>query len=328
VPICRGLAAGRAIIQPDHEEARVNGKPQDYMAVGIVHFMAFPQTMGGSGPLVETIQTIADDPFFGAIEVGQMADAGTRREVRELLKRKGFQIGFGCQPIELANKLDLNALDDPTRAAAVSRVKDGIDQAAELGSTRVAILSGPDPGQEKRRAAFEALVDSIDQLCAHAHGKGIDSFAIETFDRTIDKKSLIGPNSEGVELSKRVRAKHPGFGLMLDLSHFPLQFEKTMDALRVAKDHIIHAHMGNCVLKQGHKLYGDLHPHFGCEGGENDVAELTEFLRGLIEIGYIKAGSKNIVAFEVRPHGIHADDTSEGILAHSKATLSKAWAAV
>ncbi len=306
----------------------MHGRPQDYMSVGIVQFMAFPQTQGGSGPIVESVQRIADDPFFSAIEVGQMAEASTRREVRDLLKRKGFQVGFGCQPIELANKLDLNSLDDATRKTAVSRVKDGIDQAADVGATRVSILSGPDPGDATRNAAFEALVDSIDQLCAHARSRGIDSFAIETFDRTIDKKSLIGPNALGVELSRRVRAKHPGFGLMIDLSHFPLQFEKTVDAVRVTKEHIIHAHMGNCVLKQGHKLYGDLHPHFGCEGGENDTPELTEYLRALLDVGYIGPGSRNIVAFEVRPHGVHENDTSEGILAHSKATLERAWAAV
>ncbi|MBM4419448.1 MAG: sugar phosphate isomerase/epimerase [Chloroflexi bacterium] len=306
----------------------MQGKPQDYMSVGIVQFMAFPQTQGGTGPIVESVRRIADDPFFSAIEVGQMAEASTRREVRDLLKRKGFQVGFGCQPIELANKLDLNSLDDAARRAALVKVQDGIDQAAEVGATRVSILSGPDPGDATRAAAFEALVDSIDQLCTHARSRGIDSFAIETFDRTIDKKSLIGPNALGVELSRRIRAKHPSFGLMIDLSHFPLQFEKTVDAVRVTKDHIIHAHMGNCVLKQGHRLYGDLHPHFGCEGGENDTPELTEYLRALLDVGYIGPGSKNIVAFEVRPHFVHENDTSEGILAHSKATLEKAWAAV
>ncbi len=303
----------------------MQGKPQDYMTVGIVHFMAFPQTMGGSGPIAETVGQIADDPFFGAIELGPIADAGTRREIKQVLAGKGFQVGFGCQPIELANKLDINSLDEATRRGALEKVKEGIEMAAEVGASRVAVLSGPDPGVERRADATDALVDSLEQLCTYAASKGINSFALETFDRTIDKKSLIGPHAEAVEVSKRVRKKHPGFGLMVDLSHFPLQFERTEEALRTAKEHIVHAHMGNCVLEHGHKLYGDLHPHFGIEGGVNDVPELAGYLRALLEIGYIGRGSKNIVAFEVRPHGTHAADTSEGVIANAKETLDRAF---
>ena len=218
----------------------MQGNPQDYMSVGIVQFMAFPQTMGGSGPLVETIGRIVDDPFFGAIEVGQVGEDGTRREVRELLKKRPIQVGFGCQPIELANKLDINSLDEATRKSSVERVKTGIDQAAELGANRAAVLSGPDPGEAKRGAATGALVESLIELCAYAERKGISSFALETFDRTIDKKSLIGPTVEAVEVSKHVRTAHPGFGLMLDLSHLPMQYETVDHMLDTAKDHLIH----------------------------------------------------------------------------------------
>lgn len=306
----------------------MQGRPQDYMTVGIVHFMAFPETMGGSGPIVETVGKIAKDPFFGAIELGPIIDAGTRREVRDLLKGQSMQVGFGAQPIELANKLDINSLDQATRSAAIAKIKEGIDMAADVGAGRVAVLSGPDPGEAKRKEATDALVDSLNQLCAYAESKGINSFALETFDRTIDKKSLVGPTVEAIEVSKRVRQQHPGFGLMLDLSHLPLQYETVDQMLQTGKEHLIHAHIGNCVMESGHKLYGDLHPHFGCAGGINDVPQLTEFLKGLLDIGYIGQGSQNIVAFEVRPHGIHDQDTSEGILTHSKQTLEKAWAQV
>jgi sugar phosphate isomerase/epimerase len=306
----------------------VQGKPQEYMTVGIVHFMAFPQTMGGSGPIVETVGRIANDPFFGAVEVGPVTDATARRELRELLKGKSFQVGFGLQPIELANKLDINSLDEATRKASLDKVKEGIDMAAEIGASRLGLLSGPDTTAENRAAATDALVDSLDQICAYGKSKGIDSVAMETFDWLIDKKSLIGPNADGVAVSARVRKKHRGFGLMIDLSHFPLQFEKTADAVKSTQEHTVHAHMGNCVLERGHKLYGDLHPHFGIKGGYNDIAELTEYLRCLLETGYIGRGSKNIVAFEVRPHGSHENDNSEWVINNSKQTLEKAWAAV
>lgn len=306
----------------------MQGKPQEYMTVGIVHFMAFPQTMGGSGPIVETVGQIANDPFFGAVEVGPVADAGARRQLKELLKGKGFQVGFGLQPIELANKLDINSLDEATRKAGLDKVKEGIDMAAEIGAGRLGLLSGPDTTPDNRAAATDALVDSLEQICAYGTSKGINSVAMETFDWLIDKKSLIGPNADGVAVSARVRKTHPVFGLMIDLSHFPLQFEKTADAVKATQGHTVHAHMGNCVLERGHKLYGDLHPHFGIKGGYNGTVELTEYLRCLLETGYIGKGSKNIVAFEVRPHGSHENDNSEWVIKQSKETLERAWSAV
>ena len=66
----------------------------------------------------------------------------------------------------------------------------------------------------------------------------------------------------------------------------------------------MHAHIGNCVVKdRGHALYGDLHPRFGIAGGENGVAEVADFLRELLAIGYIGEGKQNVVAFEVKPFG-------------------------
>ncbi|CRK83060.1 hypothetical protein BN000_03017 [Neobacillus massiliamazoniensis] len=94
------------------------------------------------------------------------------------------------------------------------------------------------------------------------------------------------------------------FGLMLDLSHLPMQRENCKDALTIARDYINHAHIGNCYIKNKHDpAYGDQHLRFGYPGSENDVDELSEYLRVLLEIGYIGEGSKNIVAFEVKPVG-------------------------
>jgi len=46
----------------------------------------------------------------------------------------------------------------------------------------------------------------------------------------------------------------------------------TEEAILPIKDYIVHAHMGNCVIKDP-KLpaYGDLHPRFGFPDSENDV---------------------------------------------------------
>jgi len=302
----------------------LNSDLHSAMKVGIVQFMAFPETMGGKGPVLETITQIAEDEFFGAIEVTSIADPSVRSDVARLLKSAHMVVGFGGQPIQLSGKLDVNSLDPEQRQKAIERLKIGIDEAYELGAQRFAILSGPYPGPEHASEAFKLLVDSLNQLCSYAESKGSMGVVVETFDRSVDKKSLIGPNSLAVEMSTAVRRQHPSFGLMLDLSHLPLQFETAEQALTTARDHLVHAHIGNCVVKdRNHPLYGDLHPRFGVEGGENDVPELVEYLRVLRQIGYVADGKQNVVAFEVRPH---AGDTPAVVIANAKRTLIEAWA--
>ena len=86
-----------------------------------------------------------------------------------------------------------------------------------------------------------------------------------------------------------------------------------------------HIHIGNCVKKEGHPAYGDQHPRFGIEGGENDVPEVVEFLQELFHIGYLGEGKRPIVAFEVKPL---PGESSEMVIAGAKRTLVEAWSRV
>jgi hypothetical protein len=82
------------------------------------------------------------------------------------------------------------------------------------------------------------------------------------------------------------------------------------------------------VKVPGRPLYGDLHPHFGFDGGVNGVDELAAFLRGLFDVGYLaeNKGHKPLVGFEVKPQG--PGQTSELVLANAKRTWRQAWAKV
>jgi len=40
-----------------------------FMKVGLIHFMAYPQVIRGDGPILETLQKIAEDDFFTAVEI-------------------------------------------------------------------------------------------------------------------------------------------------------------------------------------------------------------------------------------------------------------------
>lgn len=299
---------------------------QNYARIGLVHFMAYKSCIGGEGPIIETLEKIAVDPYFEVVEVTHMKDDKIRAQARDLLKSAHMDVAFGAQPILLVNQLNINSPDASHRQKAVDAVKAGIDQAEELGASGCALLSGTDPGAETREEGLDLLVDSLSQLCAYASTKSMD-IVLETFDRLpFGKNCIVGPNALAVEISNRLRREYPNFGLMLDLSHFPLQGESTPYALNIARDHIVHMHVGNCVMSNpDHPAYGDNHPRFGCEEGEIDVPEVVEFLTELLNIGYLDPQKRPVLSFEVAPM---EGESSEVIIANAKRVLDEAWALV
>ncbi len=298
---------------------------RSYMRVGIIHFMAYPSTMKGEGPIVETVRKIALDDYFDAIEITWIKDASVRREVKAILDTAHMLVGYGAQPRLLTQGLSLNDLDDAKRKQAVATVKEGIDEAYEMGAGGLGYLSGPYQ-DTRREVAFEALLDSTNELCAYAKSKGNLKMLLEIFDYDVDKKSLIGPAALAKRFSEAVRKQHSNFGLMPDLSHLPLLRETPQQSLVPIKDHILHAHMGNAVVRdKALTAYGDQHPRFGFPGSENDVDQLVDYLRTLIKVGYLNTKKPAILSFEVKPVGNEDPDL---VIANAKRTLNQAWARV
>ena len=294
-----------------------------YLRLGIVHFMAFPSVLRGEGPFVDTLRQIAQDEFFTAVETGWVHSDAERAAAAALLRESHLSVGFGAQSALLVTKSNLNALDEGERKKAVALVQQCIDQAAQLGARRVAVLSGPYPGPSDEARAVRLLVESLLDLCAYGRGRGI-GITLETFDRTIEKKALAGPTRLCVSVSEAVRRDFPDFGLMLDLSHIPLLAEGIRECLTVGREHLVHAHIGNCVMRdRAHPAYGDQHPRFGIEGGENDTPQVVEFLRVLFDIGFLGGKERPFLSFEVKPL---AGETSEGVIAGTKRVFAEAWA--
>ncbi len=299
----------------------------NYCTMSIVHFMAFPQTIGGEGPIAETVAKIAEDPFFGGIEIGWIKDPAERARVRDILATSHLRVGFGAQPTLLLQKLNLNSLDEAERRRAVDQMKANIDEAAEMGAQRVAFLSGRDPGDADRPAALDALARSVRELCAYGREKGI-ALTLETFDRDVDKAALIGPSDYAAQFARMIREDYPDFGLMYDLSHMPLLGEQAEWALTQLKDVLVHIHVGNCVAIPGVPAYGDMHPRFGWPGGSNDVPQVVEFVRALFKVGYLADGKaeRPWVGFEVKPQT--EAETSELVIAGTKRVWQEAWSLV
>ena len=291
-----------------------------YLKIGIVHFMAFPQTIRGEGPILETLEKIAEDAFFDLVEVGWIKDLETRRRAREILEVSGLEVGVGVQPSLLQRGLDLNSFDETRRREAIAFLKESVDYALELGAKRLAFLSGKDPGSDGREEAKKLLADSIQQVCDYAASLDRDFRVIlEIFDRDIDKRCLIGPSREAREVAELVGREN--FGLMHDLSHLPLLGEKPLEALAEVKKYLVHAHLGNCCLDKQSELYGDQHPRFGIKGGCVGLKEVIDYLRALKEVGYIGKEPAPLT-IEVKPA---TGESSELVIANAKRVLLKAW---
>ena len=297
----------------------------NYCTMSIVHFMAYPSTITGEGPIAESVSRIAEDIFFDAVEITSIKDPKEREATRNVIEASHLKVAFGAQPVVLLGKLNPNSLDEAEREATVKALEARIDEAAEMGAKRFAFLSGKDPGDEDRPAALAALIRSTKEMCAYGRERGI-GITCETFDRTIDKKALIGPSDIAAEYAAAVRAEYRDFGLMYDLSHQPLLSEESEPALSELKPYLAHIHVGNCVREEGRSGYGDLRPRFGWPGGCNDLDELTTFIRALFKVGYLGEGkeARPWVGFEVKPQS--EKETPEQVIAGTKRVWRDAWA--
>ena len=298
-----------------------------YFHAGLIHPMAYPQVIKGEGPVLETLKKILDDEYFGAVEVTWIKDDAARAEAAKMLENAHVDVIFAGQPPLLTQKLDINAADPAERKKAVEQCRNSVNQAYELGAKILVLLSGPMPADGDKKAAADRLVDSLTQICKYARSKGDLVVSLETFDFDIDKKCLVGPTPEAVEIAKRLKVQCPNFGLTVDLSHQPMLNESIKEMISTAAPYLIHAHIGNCVLDQSAgAAYGDQHPAFGCACGENDVEEVVEFLRELQNIGFFKKDlptSMPVVSFEVKPL---AGEDSDVVVAGAKRVLNAAWA--
>lgn len=293
-----------------------------YMKVGVIHFMSYPSVIKGEGPIVETLKKILVDDYFDAIEVTWMKDPEVKKRAQAMINSAHITAAYGSQPRMLTTGLNINDLNEEKRQVAVASLKEGIDEAYELNAVGFAFLSGKYEEATKGKS-YEALLRSTFELCEYSKSKGDMPIVLEVFDYDVDKKSLIGTATYAAQFAAEVRKKYNNFGLMMDLSHLPLTRESARDALVTVKDYLIHAHIGNAVCKDpSQEAYGDAHPRFGFSGGENDVDELADFLRVLLDIGYLNEKTRPIVSFEVKPWG---DEDPDIILANAKRTLNEAW---
>ena len=293
-----------------------------YMRVGTILHVSYKQLGSGEGPILECLKKIVTDPYFEVVEVAHMKDAEVRKAAADMIARGHMTSSYGGQGRMLGAGLNINDLNEEGRQKALASLKEGIDEAYEMGVEDFAFLAGRYE-EETKEESFQALLKSTRELCEYAKSKGDMPVLCEVFDYDIAKKSLIGPVDMVKRYAETICAEYDNFGLMVDLSHIPMLHETIEESLLPVQQYIRHAHMGNTVIKSPEcPAYGDEHPRFGFPNSENDVEELAAYLRLLLKIDFLNEKKRPIVSFEIKPFG---EEDPEVCLANAKRTLDLAW---
>ena len=304
---------------------------QSKIDFGMVHPLAFLACRTGEGPVLETLQIIVDDVAFGAVEIAPPKDPVVRKQARELLTAAKLQVVYlPVLPI-LLEDIGIGSADEARRTAAMARLLPLLDEAIEFNAPLAMIMAPRDVPIAERPAALVRFAEDVRALCDYADARSSRQrlhITLENFDRDVEKKRLLGPTVEAAAFADQVDRQN--FGLTIDLSHLPLLRETHQHALQAAGRHLIHAHIGNCVVAHPEsKLYGDFHPRFGHPEGVNDLPQVVEFLTELNAVNYYanarqRLGSMPILSMEIRT----SDESSEVVLANGKRTFARAWAEV
>jgi sugar phosphate isomerase/epimerase len=275
--------------------------------------MAFPDMEKGDDEYLDAVKIIGEDPFFDGIEIPRPPDR-IWDKIEDVLEDQDKVAILGAQTEVTKHGLNPSALEEEERRKAVEGLGNIIEDAGAHGVWLIALCSGPDPGANKRKDATGKLIESLNELCQKAEDCGAN-LLLETFDRTMDKKLLIGPMDEAVKVISEVRKQHDDLGLMWDLSHGPLLNEKP-DVLRKTGELIEHIHIG-CAKKADNGGLLDHHPGFYSRNSVNTEEDVADLLEELDNIDYF-----GFVGFEVKPQEFQ---TSKEVISTAKSVLVEAF---
>ena len=295
---------------------------QRYFRVGLVSAMMYaPMMKEGPGAWPKLVRAIARDAYFDVVELNPLPNDDIRRDVAALVAQSHMTLVQNAHGRLMGAGLNPNDICEEGRQAAEDALIAGVDEAASLGSKTMGMLAGKWT-MDTREECYRQLVKTVVNVCRYAQTKGI-TVELEVFDHDIAKKALLGPAPLAARFAAEVRSSCPNFGLMVDLSHFPMTYETSAQVISVLRPYITHFHFGTTVCQDPNaEAYGDEHPRFGFPNSSNDTEQVVDFLRELRKNGFFCAENPYILTFEVKPW---KDEDIDTIIANSKRVLNRAW---
>lgn len=256
---------------------------------------------------VKMLAKAAEIPFYKAVELGYIRDAACRKEVRRIAEDRDWQITAWCSPVIADAGLSLSSLDAENRKKAVAMAKELVAGAAEYGSRRVGLQSGPDVAPELRDDAKKALMESCLEISEFARSYKDLYLIIEPLDRFVHKKQLLGPIEEVVEWFAELKKQAPNFYIHWDSAHEKLGGADLLESLRLSAPFLAQFHICNCVTEEGHPYRGDFHMDVGQAPDFATWGYLTpevgaQMLREAASFEPIDGVPRMTCALEVRSH--------------------------
>jgi sugar phosphate isomerase/epimerase len=295
---------------------------RDYAPIGIAYQMLYLRCATDPDFHAETLLNFVMrtdiDTFDFCIPYGDHL----RPRCIEAVRNSGkTELGYAAILFPL-RKISLGSLSRQEQEMSKLILKDQIDMAIACGAKTFNYASGIDVPQDRKKAT-QAFADMCCWICERLAPHNMTAI-IEPFDREVDKKFLLGPSTECVDLVEQVRSKgFENIGFVVDMAHIPIMGETFDYALRTAKPYIKRLHIGNCVLKnKSDPYFGDSHAPMGYPGGENDVPELVQFLQACVSLGLITKRREVPVLFETQCFPNQSPDET---MADQFDRLDQAW---
>ena len=140
---------------------------QKYFQIGTIQWMSHPPV---NYPLLESVKSLACDPYFTALEVTKVADDGTRAAMKKILEQSHMKVCYGAQPRLLGSGLNPNDINEEGRKKAEATLIEAIDEAEYLGAKGIAFLAGKWEIETKNQA-YSQLLKTTRNLCDYAAKK-------------------------------------------------------------------------------------------------------------------------------------------------------------
>jgi sugar phosphate isomerase/epimerase len=275
-----------------------------------------PDSRGREGETLRLLEAGMAAEFFQAFMVLDCPCRVERRQIASACAAEDAALTYCLVRALNERGLNLSALDEPARQAAVDEVVARLDEAQELAAALVQIISGPAPDDPALRGeALRHLADSVDAIC-QAAGPAL-AISIEPLDVGANKRQTLGYTNEALELAEAV----DGLAISLDTSHMLLNGENITEALEAAGDRLGEFHICNCATDPASPFYGDLHVLALGPPGRLTVGDAADILAFGVERGVFTPERRIGLFYEVTNEMGDAAAAVE----HNRQTLLAIW---
>lgn len=219
---------------------------------------------GGPETLRDTLGRLLADGFYKSVELGVVTEPGAKRLLRAYAA-EGLRVVEWLSSLGQREPLCFCALEEDRRARSVGLALQSLPHIAEAGGVGVGISSGADPGPARREEARKRLFDSFYTVGQRAASLGL-RLLLEPLDRAANKRNLLGPTLETLDVIYRLRQEGIPIAFAWDAAHAALNGEDVEQSLISALPVLGQIHLSNAVTDPADARYGDNHMAFGSGG--------------------------------------------------------------